>query len=135
MLGDDPNRQRHQRGENGPVYVQSWYPPDQPHAKSGLSRLGDWKGGGHRDIDVSNAPLVDGDQRIAHVALVYSHLEGQGPLMGSSLMTGAMVSAAVLHYAHVVGLVQMMFTDLSAMLQHSTAACRERAALDKPAYS
>ena len=56
MLGDDPNRQRQQRGENGPVYVQSWYPPGQPLAKSGLSRLGDWTGKDHRDIDVSNAP-------------------------------------------------------------------------------
>ena len=118
MLGDDPCRTREQRGENGPIYVQSWYPPGQPHAKSGLSRLGDWTGKEHRDIDVSNAPLVNGDQRIAHVALVYSHLEGQGPLIGSSLIAGTMASASVFHYAQVTGLLQMMFTDMSAMLQH-----------------
>jgi hypothetical protein len=120
MLGDDPRRERQngQPGTNGPVYVQSWYPPGQQHAKSGLSRLGNWTGPEHRDIDASNAPLVDNNQRVAHVALVYSQLEGQGPLIGSSLVTGEMVSVSVFHYAHVAGLIQMLFTDLSAMLQH-----------------
>lgn len=118
LLGDDPRRQREQRGENGPVYVQSWYPPGEKDARSGLSRLGDWTEPGHRTIDISNAPLVDGDQRIAHVALVYSHLEGQGPLIGSSLVASAMASASVFQYAHVAGLLSMVFTDVATMLQH-----------------
>jgi hypothetical protein len=117
MLGDDPRRKREKRGANGPVYVQSWYPPGQADAKSGLVRLGDWTGQDHRSIDASNAPLVNGNQRIAHVALVYSHLEGQGPLVGSSLVTGEMVSVSVFHYAHIAGLIQMLFTDMSAMFQ------------------
>ena len=117
MLGDDPRRKREQRGVNGPVYVQSWYPPGTDCAKSGLARLGDWTGAEHRSIDITHAPLVNGDQRIAHVALVYSHLEGQGPQIGSSLITGAMVSASVFHYAHVAGMMQMLFSDMSAMLQ------------------
>lgn len=28
MLTDDPQRLRNQRGESGPVYVQSYWPPD-----------------------------------------------------------------------------------------------------------
>ena len=118
LLGDDPHRQRGERGVNGPVYVQSWYPPGTDHAKSGLTRLGTWTGAEHRSIDVTHAPLVNGDQRIAHVALVYSHLEGEGPLIGASLIAGAMVSASVFHYTHVAGMIQMLFSDMAAILQH-----------------
>src|ERR1700676_3467004 len=76
LLGDDPNRKREQRGTNGPVYVQSCYPPATDQAESGLMRLGSWADADRRKVDPQNAPLVNGDQRIAHVALVYSHLEG-----------------------------------------------------------
>src|SRR5579875_477237 len=122
LLGDDPNRGREQRGENGPVYVQSWYPPKKATAKSGLTRLGNWTGKDHRSVDISQAPLVNGEQRIAHVALVYSHLEGQGPMIGSSLIAGSMVSVSALHYAHVAGMIQMLFSDMTAMLQHQPKA-------------
>jgi hypothetical protein len=122
MLGDDPNRERGQRGENGPVYVQSWYPPGQQYAKSGLSRLGDWTGPTHQAIDASNAPLVNGDQRIAHVALVYSHLEEVTAKLGAAFIAGAMVSASALHYAHVTGLVQMLIMDSIPLLQRHEPA-------------
>lgn len=134
MLGDDPHRPRQQRGANGPVYVESWVSAGDEGtkvAKSGLGRLGDWTGVDHRSIDIAHAPLVDDDQRIAHVALVYSHLEGQGPLIGASLITGTMVSASIFQYAHVASMIQMLFSDTVAMLQHQ----QHSAANGQPATS
>lgn len=124
MLGDDPNRTREKRGENGAVYVQSWYPPGEHDAKSGLSRLGNWAEPDHRAIDVIEPwqRLVDGNQRIAHVALVYSHLEGHGPLVETSIIAGEMAAASLFHYGHVAGLVEMAFTDIVAMMKNQPPA-------------
>src|SRR5579859_5785401 len=75
LLGDDPKRQRSRSGENGPVYVQSSWPPKSRRSEPGLARLGTWDPERPRTVDGSKAPLTDAGQRIAHVALVYSHLE------------------------------------------------------------
>src|SRR5690348_9959801 len=42
MLGDDPQRQRDQHGQKGPIYVQSVWPPDSHCREAGLRRLGTW---------------------------------------------------------------------------------------------
>lgn len=122
LLGDDPQREREAPGTNGPVYVQSWYPPGSAHATSGLARLGDWIGADKRTIDCGSAPLVNGGQRIAHVALVYSNLEGSGPMLGPAAITEAMVAVSASHYIHTAGLLQMAFMDTMALFgQHPSA--------------
>src|SRR5262249_29664479 len=83
LLGDDPNRKRRQRGEAGPVYVQSSWPITSRRSEPGLSRLGTWDPIRPRTVAASRAPLTNDGQRIAHVALVYSHLEDEGPRPGA----------------------------------------------------
>src|SRR5215210_3549032 len=53
ILGDDPGRKRTQRGQNGPVYVASEWPPDSRHIEEGLRRLGVWASRPDRIIDTS----------------------------------------------------------------------------------
>src|SRR5579872_5186908 len=133
LLGDDPRRERDTPGTNGPVYVQSWYPPGTEHATSGLTRLGDWIGAEKRMIDNSNAPLVNGDQRIAHVALVYSNLEGTSPLLGAAALTEAMVAVSASHYIHTAGLLQMAFMDTMALFgQHPSTQTQTQPVLAAP---
>src|SRR5579863_1899825 len=133
LLGDDPRRERSSAGTNGPVYVQSWYPPGSEHATSGLARLGDWIGADKRMIDCSNAPLVNGNQRIAHVALVYSNLEGSGPMPGAAAITEAMMAVSASHYIHTAGLLQMAFMDTMALFgPHPTAQVQVQSTLIAP---
>ena len=133
LLGDDPRRERDTPGTNGPVYVQSWYPPGAAHATSGLARLGDWVGVEKRMVDSSNAPLVNGDQRIAHVALVYSNLEGTSPLLGAAALTEAMVAVSASHYIHTAGLLQMAFMDTMALFgQHPSTQAQAQPVLAAP---
>jgi hypothetical protein len=115
VLGDDPGRTRVRPGENGPVYVQSLWPPQAPTREQGLARLGRWASREQREIDASAAQLVDAGQRVAHIALVYSHLEAQGPHAGSALVAGSMAMAQAGHYASVVGLARMLISDAVAM--------------------
>jgi hypothetical protein len=118
LLSDDPNRARDQRGEAGPIYVQSSWPPESNHTEAGLSRLGTWVSGPTRAIDTSNAPLTDGVGRIAHVALVYSQLQDQGPHPGALLEMTSTALLSLGHYTSLSGLIHMSFADLQAMLEH-----------------
>lgn len=111
LLSDDPNRQKHQVGESVPIYVQSVWPPNTLHVEDGLKRLGSWDKH-HRTIDIKDAPLVTGDARIAHVALVYSRLEGEESEIGAAAMIGAMSTASARHYSHVISIMDMMFMDI-----------------------
>lgn len=89
-LGDDPGDTDPALAEkapprHGPVYVQSRWPPDSNDREHGLQRL--------------DQPLVIGDQPIAHVALVYTHLEPLDPHAGSGTIALAMSVVAALRYA------------------------------------
>lgn len=79
-LGDDPRRAPYQLGESVPIYVSSEWPPDHPAQEKGVERVGRWAAGpgGTLTVDGSGAPLVAGDARVAHVALVYTGLEERG---------------------------------------------------------
>lgn len=118
ILSDDPNRARTQRGEAGPIYVQSSWPPDSNNLEAGLRRLGSWASGPVRAIDTSQAPLVGSTGRVAHVALVYSHLQDQGAHPGALLEASTSALLSLGHYASFTGLVGMAFEDLKAMLAH-----------------
>ncbi len=110
-LCDDPQRRRSKHGENGPIYVQSAWPPDSYCKEAGLSRLGSWDEQRSTIIVGPQAQLCNGAGRIAHVALVYSQQEGQGPQVDASLITSAMATVSLGHYTHVVNLVRTAFLD------------------------
>jgi hypothetical protein len=108
-LGNDPQREP---GPFGPVYVMSAKPGTRDH-EWGLKRLGTWRGD---SIDVIGMPLADGDEPIAHVALVYSSLEGVSPGIGRG--AGAVTEAGLMlgHYASVVGALRLVVGDAWAAL-------------------
>lgn len=102
-LGDDPNRAAF--GVSGPVYVQSSW-DDIP--EEGLKRF--------------EGPLVgDGTSEVAHVALVYSGSEIDGPHLGSTLDTLARTVVGLSDYAHPLSAVHMLAADVAAMLHHGKA--------------
>ncbi len=110
-LSDDPLRHRRKRGEAGPIYVSSVWPPDSHKREDGLKRLGTWDELHFRAVDGSNAPLTDGKGRISHIALVYSELEGRGPEVGATVETLSRSLLHLPHYANVTEMVRMAFAD------------------------
>jgi hypothetical protein len=97
-LSDDPGDPEHPTRE-GPVYVQSQWPPESNDTEKGLQRLGSWISRQDGTIDTSGAPLVTDGQAMAHVALVYSNLEPIEPHVGSGTVAAAMALVAGLRYA------------------------------------
>lgn len=130
ILSDDPNRIRNERGEAGPIYVQSSWPPDSNNLEAGLRRLGTWASGPVRAIDTARAPLIGATGRIAHVALVYSHLQDQGMHPGAALEAGSSALLSLGHYASLTGLIHMVFGDVQALLHPSP-----QASVDTPSLS
>lgn len=120
MFGDDPNRQQH--GEQGAVYVQSNWPPESYATEPGLDRLGRWRSRRDHEIDADGQPLASDGSRIAHVALVYSHLEEQDAHPGAGAVAGAMAAASAGHYVSVLSLARMAFLDAWALVDHHGAA-------------
>jgi hypothetical protein len=116
-LGEDP-----QRPCGGPVYVQSDWPPDSRRTEEGLKRLGTWTSFHPRSIDATGMGLVRGDARLAHVALVYSHLEDQGPNVGSLMEATAKAALSHAHYASVFGIARMLLGDAWTMVEHRGGA-------------
>lgn len=129
LLSDDPQRTRRQRGEAGPVYVQSSWPPDTYNVEAGLSRLGTWVQGSARAIDNSRAPLTNGIGRIAHVALVYSQLQDQQAHPGALLEMSSTALFALGHYTSLTGLIHMSVADIGVMLRHSKQQDNARSSL------
>jgi len=73
LLSDDPDRRSNQMGDSAPIYVESVWPPESFYREAGLKRLGSWEED-HRVLSVADAPLVERNAPIAHIALVYSDL-------------------------------------------------------------
>lgn len=109
LLSDDPDRRPHQVGDSVPIYVQSVWPPNSLHIEDGLKRLGSWD---EHHLTVSGPDLVKDNARIAQVALVYSRLQGEGPLVGSTVIAGAVTTISARHYSHLTGLLHMMLVDI-----------------------
>lgn len=128
QLSDDPSSQRTQagRGLAGPVYVQSDWPPRSERREAGLARLGVWREPSHPRIvgavDGAKAPLATPGARLAHVALVYSRMEDQGPHLGPAIETTSSTLANLGHYASVLATAHMAFNDLAAILPHHQPA-------------
>src|SRR5579875_1148621 len=126
FLGDDPGRTRLQYGENGPIYVQSHWPPHSDNVEQGLARLGRWSAPDMRTVDTTVAPLAADDARIAHVALVYSPPEHEKAQIGAALLAGSMSLAHASHYAHIKELMHMVLHDSAAVYKRITIGTMKR---------
>jgi hypothetical protein len=113
-LGDDPNRLA--AGGHGPVYAQSEYPPQTHATEAGLSRLGRWNADG--GVDIKGADLAPEGKRVAHVALIYSGLEGQASDPSALRVLDVLAIPELTSYATLDGLAKMAFRDLEALRQH-----------------
>ena len=123
-LSDDPRRERTARGQAGPIYVQSSWPPDSANTEAGLRRLGTWQQSNVRAVDGTDAPLVQPGARVAHVALVYSHLQDVAPRPGSVVETALKAGISLGHYTTVSGLVRTAFTDIAGLV-HAPGASED----------
>jgi hypothetical protein len=119
LLSDDPDRQSHQMGDSVPIYVESAWPPGSFCREDGLKRLGTWVDDPrtglavrHERRDDPKQELVNGKARLAHVALVYSRLEGEGPRLGASLITVSRIMANLRRYSRAGALVKTLYLDL-----------------------
>jgi hypothetical protein len=114
-LGDDPNR------DAGPVYVQSTWPPESQASEGGLKRLGTLNTAGGRwrtEVTGDWERLSGADHGIAHVALVHSHLEEEGPDHAALIDAGVLGLSSITHYATLTGLVRLAIRDIGAILAH-----------------
>lgn len=116
LLSDDPNRQSYQRGESVPIYVQSSYPFSSSKTRSreeGMKRLGTWRDDNLGDLDTTGVPLTLPGARIAHVALVYSDLEGKGVQVVPTVITLLMALSSLFrgHYDTFFHLFKMLWED------------------------
>jgi hypothetical protein len=115
-LGDDPQRPP---APHGPVYVKSAMPGTR-NTEWGLSRLGSWQGG---NLDVDGMPLAPDDKPVAHVALVYTSLEGVGPRVGPGAGTVAEAGLMLGQYSSVTGAIRLVTGDAWAALhEHAGVA-------------
>lgn len=124
VLSDDPDRRSYQQGESVPIYVRSIWPSQTGsfRREDGLMRLGTWVSHhgsvvSHDRIHDPNQALVEGNERIAHVAFVYSELEGKGPEEQAAAEAALMAIIYAPHYAHFRQLVGTVFKDTQPLLQ------------------
>lgn len=113
-LGDDPNRVA--AGGRGPVYAQSNYPPHTGASEPGIGRLGSWTATG--SVDITRKPLAQPGAAVAHVALVYSGLEGQQGDVTALLGMDVLAATSLTDYATLGGFALMVVQDLSAFGRH-----------------
>ncbi|HYZ01129.1 MAG TPA: hypothetical protein VFA92_06510 [Candidatus Binatia bacterium] len=117
-LGDDPRRAPYQVGDSVPIYVSSEWPPDRPVQERGVERVGTWVAGpgGTFTIDTSTAPLVTGDARVAHVALVYTGLEERGHDPAAVLAMATLGLAGLGRYGPAGALPGLLWRSASGLL-------------------
>lgn len=122
VLSDDPSRaqERKNRGEAGPIYVSSHWPPGAESTEPGVARVGRWDPANPDRVLIGDAPLEAGGARITHVALVYSNLEDLGPQPGASIETAARALVALPRYAPVATVIKSAFLDVRAMVGQKT---------------
>jgi hypothetical protein len=113
-LGCDPDRPA---GTDGPVYVMS-AKPGTSDTEWGLGRLGTWHDG---QLDISGVPLTANGEPVAHVALVYSPLEGAGPRLGTGAGTIGEAGLLLGHYASAAGAFRMAAGDAWAAIRENRA--------------
>lgn len=128
LLSDDPNKQDYQHRKSVPIYVQSSYPlaASAPRSREeGMKRLGKWRDGKLNEIDTTGAELVREGASIAHVALVYSALEGREVQVVPSVITLLMALSSLRrgNYDSIFHLLKMLWVDLHP--SHNPSAQRK----------
>ncbi len=124
LLSDDPQRaaERAASGDAGAIYVSSHWPPDSDATEPALKRLGVRDPMDPSRIltsgDDCDAALGDGKGRVAHVALVYSHLIDKGIDWKSLFESNALALASLLRYGTITGLLRMVGSDLHEAWKH-----------------
>ena len=128
LLSDDPDRDlakhtKERKNAPVPIYVSSVWPDESGRLRreEGLMRLGEWTGHGRTTITYNrtekpNQALVKGNARIAHVALVYSELEGEGPQPIADIETVGEALIYGRHYTNFKGLLQTVFQDIQPLV-------------------
>jgi hypothetical protein len=119
LLSNDPLRKPYQATSSVPIYVESvWFSNfDLPDPQDGLERLGTWVDKSQLLIDENSPPLVEGAARIAHVALVYSELEGESPEWQSAAEAAFMALVYFPHYIDFRKLLDKVFKDTESRVQ------------------
>jgi len=133
LLSDDPQRAtgRRARGERGPIYVHSQWPPNSHQIEHGMSRLGSWLNREKRQVDASDREkygLVEEDRRIAHVALVYADLKDTERHLASLAEGGLKAAINLDEYSTIGAFVRDRFLDIRAMFMHPAPRAGERGA-------
>jgi len=83
-----------------------------------MRRLGTWVGNHQATVSHDDTQaLVKGNARIAHVALVYSGLEGQGPEAEAAFIAGAETILFARRYSNFIGLFHEIFQDTQPFWQ------------------
>jgi hypothetical protein len=106
ILGDDPERLAD--GVRGPIYVHSNWPPGSGNIELGIARLGRWVEGAHPARVTTDTRLVNADQPVAHVALVYANLEEKASALGPLALITLMSLFRLGNYASVLNLIRML---------------------------
>jgi hypothetical protein len=103
----------------GPIYVQSFWPPGSNSMEPELSRLGNWDAKNRGIIDISNASLNECSSRIVHIALVYSHLEGTRPQLGPFFQLVTMGAFSLKHYvrARAMHIIHTLYSNILAIFK------------------
>jgi hypothetical protein len=118
-LGDDPDRLKN--GVQGPVYVHSNWPPGSRNVELGIMRLGTWIPDKHPAEVTTDRKLTDGDQPLAHVALVYANLEDKTSALGPLGLITEMALFRLGNYSSFPRLVRMLFLDVLPLLKPGKA--------------
>lgn len=109
---------RENPGGNSPIYVQSAWPPNSHCREAGLKRLGQWDTEHDCVIAGRAGQLGDSTGNIAHIALVYSQLEVQGPQVGPAVISGAMTAFSLSHYTTTQQLIRTVLLDTEPFWEH-----------------
>jgi hypothetical protein len=128
-LSDDPRRVKHREvpGECGPIYVQSSWALDDAHplqrsVERGLERLGSRPDPCSPLLDVTGKDLFTEPGRIAHVALVYTPLEEQGPDRGALVETATLGLLRLENYNSLHGELTSLGVDIATMIHEPSVA-------------
>lgn len=116
LLSDDPGRARTRPGQNGPIYVESHWPPGKLSTEPGLERLGSWTNDQHRMISTDGHPILGDKGTISHVALVYSNAQDLEDRPGSALDTAVRALVSLHAFATPAGAIRTGIMDVLAMM-------------------